>query len=76
MPSLLCQASSAWEPYLSLVPSKRAPGPPLMWSEEERRRLLVGTGVRERVERDRGSIARDYEEIVLPFMQRHPQLFR
>lgn len=47
-----------------------------MWSEEERRRLLLGTGVRERVERDRANIARDYEDIVLPFMQRHPQLFR
>lgn len=73
-PSL--QSSSYWHSYLSIVPSETAPGPILQWSHLERRRLLRGTGVEQRVQRDQENIIRDYSEIVLPFMRRHPELFR
>jgi hypothetical protein len=68
--------SSFWCPYLSLVPNKASPSPVLRWSPSERRRLLGGTGVEERVQRDQANISRDYHTIVLPFTQRHPELFK
>lgn len=74
--SLSLQSSSYWHSYLSLVPSKNAPGPLLQWTHRERDRLLRGTGVERRVQRDKENIARDYSDIVLPFMRRHPELFR
>jgi len=48
----------------------------MLWSTSERGRLLQGTGVEERVERDMLRIEEDFETVVLPFMQRHPQVFR
>lgn len=43
--------------------------------EEERRRLLQGTGVPEAVEKDLANIRSEYYSIVLPFMEAHPHLF-
>lgn len=43
--------------------------------EEERRRLLQGTGVPEAVEKDLANIRSEYYSIVLPFMEAHPDLF-
>ena len=43
--------------------------------EEERRRLLQGTGVPEAVEKDLANIRSEYYSIVLPFMDAHPDLF-
>ncbi|CAI8044237.1 N-lysine methyltransferase setd6 [Geodia barretti] len=67
---------SFWWPYLSLVPSETAVGPPHLWSPEERSQLLQGTGVGERVQRDLANMERDYHSIVLPFIQRHPLLYQ
>ena len=39
-------------------------------------RLLEGTGVRERVKSDMQRIGDDFQTVVLPFMQRHSELFR
>lgn len=43
--------------------------------EEQRRRLLQGTGVPEAVEKDLVNIRGEFCSIVLPFMEAHPQLF-
>lgn len=43
--------------------------------EEERRRLLKGTGVPEAVEKDLANIRSEYYSIVLPFMEAHSDLF-
>lgn len=43
--------------------------------EEERRRLLQGTGVPEAVDKDLANIRSEYYAIVLPFMEAHPDLF-
>lgn len=43
--------------------------------EEQRRRLLQGTGVPEAVEKDLANIRSEYYAIVLPFMEAHPDLF-
>lgn len=43
--------------------------------EEERLRLLKGTGVPEAVEKDLVNIRSEYYSIVLPFMEAHSDLF-
>lgn len=43
--------------------------------EEERQRLLQGTGVPEAVEKDLANIRSEFYSIVLPFMEAHPDLF-
>lgn len=43
--------------------------------EEQRGRLLQGTGVPEAVEKDLANIHSEYSSIVLPFMEAHPDLF-
>ena len=70
------QESSRWRHYLSLVPNLEESSPPMLWAESERHRLLEGTGLEERVERDLKRIKQDFTELVLPFMQRHPQHFK
>nr|XP_045011523.1 N-lysine methyltransferase SETD6 isoform X1 [Jaculus jaculus] len=47
----------------------------MFWPEEERRRLLQGTGVPEAVEKDLANIRSEYHSVVLPFMEAHPDLF-
>lgn len=49
--------------------------PPSFRSKEERDRLLRGTGVPEAVDKDLSNIQREYEDVVLPFMTRHPDLW-
>lgn len=44
-------------------------------SEEERRRLLQGTGILEAVDKDLANIQMEYSSIVLPFLKAHPDLF-
>lgn len=41
--------------------------------KEERERLLRGTGIPEAVDRDLANIRREYTDVVLPFIQRHPK---
>lgn len=55
---------------------QNSPGPVLQWPPLVREQLLAGTGLNERVDRDRENIDKDYNNIVLPFLQRHPELFK
>ncbi|XP_035272697.1 N-lysine methyltransferase setd6 [Anguilla anguilla] len=66
---------SYWGPYLSLWPDFKVLDHPMFWSEEERVRLLQGTGVPEAVDTDLANIRKEYSDIVLPFMRLHPDLW-
>ncbi|XP_032139963.1 N-lysine methyltransferase SETD6 isoform X1 [Sapajus apella] len=68
-------AASHWRPYFALWPELGHLEHPMFWPEEERRRLLQGTGVPEAVEKDLDGIRSEYHSIVLPFMEAHPDLF-
>ena len=70
------QNHSHWHPYLSLVLGSMQPGPPMLWGEAERGRLLGGTGLEEKVAGDLERIENDFRNVVLPFMQRHLREFR
>ncbi len=67
-----------WFPYLALVPNNEdvKSALPLLWSKCERGRLLAGTCVEEMVEEDLLRIEADFETVVLPFMKRHPEVYR
>ncbi|XP_040838552.1 N-lysine methyltransferase SETD6 isoform X2 [Ochotona curzoniae] len=67
--------ASRWRPYFALWPELGRLEHPMFWPEEERRRLLQGTGVPEAVEKDLANIRSEYHSIVLPFMEAHPDLF-
>ncbi|KAM5207051.1 N-lysine methyltransferase SETD6 isoform 1-T1 [Hipposideros larvatus] len=67
--------ASRWSPYFALWPELGSLEHPMFWPEEERRRLLQGTGVPEAVEKDLANIRSEYSSIVLPFMEAHPDLF-
>lgn len=64
---------SHWRPYLSLWTDFKSLDHPMFWPKEERERLLRGTGVPEAVDRDLANIRREYADVVLPFIQRHPK---
>ncbi|XP_069573001.1 LOW QUALITY PROTEIN: N-lysine methyltransferase setd6 [Brachyistius frenatus] len=66
---------SRWTPYLSLWTDFRTLDHPMFWSKEERERLLRGTGVPEAVDKDLTNIRREYEDVALPFMLRHADLW-
>ncbi|XP_063103494.1 N-lysine methyltransferase SETD6 isoform X2 [Cavia porcellus] len=67
--------ASPWSPYFALWPELGRLEHPMFWPEEERRRLLQGTGVPEAVDKDLANIRSEYYAIVLPFMEAHPDLF-
>ncbi|EGW01751.1 SET domain-containing protein 6, partial [Cricetulus griseus] len=67
--------ASPWSPYFALWPELGRLEHPMFWPEEERRRLLQGTGVPEAVEKDLVNITSEYHSIVLPFMEAHSDLF-
>ncbi|XP_061863707.1 N-lysine methyltransferase SETD6 isoform X2 [Colius striatus] len=67
--------SSHWQPYFSLWQDFRSLDHPMFWSEEERTRLLKGTGIPEAVEKDLANIHLEYSSIILPFMEAHPTIF-
>uniref|UniRef100_A0A8C5LBE1 N-lysine methyltransferase SETD6 n=1 Tax=Jaculus jaculus TaxID=51337 RepID=A0A8C5LBE1_JACJA len=67
--------ASPWSPYFALWPDLGRLEHPMFWPEEERRRLLQGTGVPEAVEKDLANIRSEYHSVVLPFMEAHPDLF-
>lgn len=48
----------------------------MLWSELDRHRLLQGTCVNSLVDGDLERIEADFRSVVLPFMQKHPQIFR
>ncbi|XP_036010122.1 N-lysine methyltransferase SETD6 isoform X3 [Mus musculus] len=67
--------ASPWSPYFALWPELGRLEHPMFWPEEERLRLLKGTGVPEAVEKDLVNIRSEYYSIVLPFMEAHSDLF-
>ncbi|XP_028744489.1 N-lysine methyltransferase SETD6 [Peromyscus leucopus] len=67
--------ASPWSPYFALWPELGCLEHPMFWPEDERLRLLKGTGVPEAVEKDLVNIRSEYYSIVLPFMEAHSDLF-
>ncbi|KAL7401608.1 hypothetical protein ABVT39_001964 [Epinephelus coioides] len=66
---------SHWKPYLSLWSNFKTLDHPMFWSKEERDRLLKGTGIPEAVDTDLANIQREYTDVVLPFITKHPDLW-
>uniref|UniRef100_H3AWK3 N-lysine methyltransferase SETD6 n=1 Tax=Latimeria chalumnae TaxID=7897 RepID=H3AWK3_LATCH len=66
---------SHWKPYFSLWMDFKGLEHPMFWSEQERAKLLQGTGIPEAVATDLINIQKEYNTIVLPFMKSHPTLF-
>ncbi|XP_072374727.1 N-lysine methyltransferase setd6 isoform X2 [Scyliorhinus torazame] len=71
----ITSSESRWKSYFSLWPDFSSLHHPMFWSEEERNRLLLGTGVALAVEKDLLNIEEEYNSIVLPFMKSHPNTF-
>ncbi|KAM6064730.1 N-lysine methyltransferase SETD6 isoform 1-T1 [Theristicus caerulescens] len=68
-------SNSQWKPYFSLWQDFKSLDHPMFWPEEERTRLLQGTGIPDAVEKDLANIHLEYSSIVLPFMESHPNIF-
>ncbi|XP_056273058.1 N-lysine methyltransferase setd6 isoform X2 [Pseudoliparis swirei] len=68
-------SQSHWKPYLSLWTDFKTLDHPMFWSKEERDKLLRGTGIPEAVDTDLANIQRDYTDLVLPFIAKHPDLW-
>ncbi|KAL9839326.1 N-lysine methyltransferase SETD6 [Geothlypis trichas] len=68
-------SSSLWQPYFSLWQDFRSLDHPMFWPQEERTRLLQGTGIPEAVDKDLANIQLEYNSIILPFMETHPDIF-
>ncbi|XP_054476284.1 N-lysine methyltransferase setd6 isoform X2 [Anoplopoma fimbria] len=68
-------SQSHWKPYLSLWTDFKTLDHPMFWSKEERDRLLRGTGIPEAVDTDLANIQREYRDVVLPFITKHPDLW-
>ncbi|KAK2918173.1 N-lysine methyltransferase setd6 [Channa argus] len=68
-------SQSHWKPYLSLWTDFKTLDHPMFWSKEERNELLKGTGIPEAVDTDLANIKKEYTDIVLPFIIRHPNLW-
>ncbi|XP_029289055.1 N-lysine methyltransferase setd6 isoform X2 [Cottoperca gobio] len=68
-------SQSRWKPYLSLWTDFKTLDHPMFWSQEERERLLSGTGIPQAVDTDLDNIRREYTDVVLPFITKHPDLW-
>ncbi|XP_063267048.1 N-lysine methyltransferase SETD6 isoform X1 [Prinia subflava] len=68
-------STSHWRPYFSLWQDFRSLDHPMFWPQEERTRLLQGTGIPEAVDKDLANIHLEYNSIILPFMETHPDIF-
>ncbi|XP_068024489.1 N-lysine methyltransferase SETD6 isoform X1 [Melanerpes formicivorus] len=68
-------SNSWWQPYFSLWQDFSSLDHPMFWPEEERARLLQGTGIPEAVDKDLANIQLEYSSIILPFMESHPDIF-
>ncbi|XP_023682992.2 N-lysine methyltransferase setd6 isoform X1 [Paramormyrops kingsleyae] len=66
---------SYWRSYLALWPDFKMLDHPMFWSKGERDSLLQGTGVPEAVDTDLANIQNEYNDIVLPFIRSHPDLW-
>ncbi|GAB1607958.1 N-lysine methyltransferase SETD6-like [Argonauta hians] len=67
--------NSKWRPYFNLVPDFNSMYQPLFWSEGSRERLLQATGIQKLVETDLTLINYDFNNIILPFVQQHSDVF-
>ncbi|XP_047451454.1 N-lysine methyltransferase setd6 [Mugil cephalus] len=68
-------SQSHWKPYLSLWTDFKTLDHPMFWLKEERDRLLKGTGIPEAVDTDLSNIQKEYTDVALPFMVKHPDLW-
>ncbi|XP_061630267.1 N-lysine methyltransferase setd6 isoform X1 [Phyllopteryx taeniolatus] len=68
-------AHSRWKPYLSLWTDFKMLDHPMFWSKKERDKLLRGTGIPEAVDKDLANIQREYRDVVLPFVAKHPDIW-
>ena len=75
-PVTMAMQESRWQPYLDLVPNHGGSEPPMLWCSRDQLRLLRGTGVLPRVAEDGRNMEEDFREIVLPFMEKHPHVFK
>ncbi|XP_056596126.1 N-lysine methyltransferase setd6 isoform X1 [Triplophysa dalaica] len=66
---------SQWKPYLSLWPDFSILDHPMFWADEEREKLLKGTGIPEAVKTDLEKLEAEYNNVVLPFMKSHSDLW-
>ncbi|XP_060068377.1 N-lysine methyltransferase SETD6-like [Ylistrum balloti] len=67
---------STWRPYLDLVPDFKELDLPMFWPESERASLLdSANGILKCVERDIKSLTAEFTTIVLPFVQKHKDVF-
>lgn len=67
-----------WAEFLGPFPWGRGRWKPALSCtrpEEERVRLLQGTGIPEAVDKDLANIHLEYSSIILPFMESHPDIF-
>ncbi|XP_029651312.1 N-lysine methyltransferase SETD6 [Octopus sinensis] len=67
--------NSKWRPYFNLVPDFKHLELPLFWSETNRTELLQGTDINKLVESDLESINSDFNNVILPFVKKHPEAF-
>ncbi|XP_012942376.1 N-lysine methyltransferase setd6 [Aplysia californica] len=66
--------SSAWRPYLDLVPDYDALDLPMFWESSDVDRYLGGTGVDLAVRRDLKMVRDDFDRLVEPFFKAHDTL--
>ncbi|ELT98776.1 hypothetical protein CAPTEDRAFT_151537 [Capitella teleta] len=67
--------SSRWKPYFDLVPDFDQLDLPMFWSSDEVKRELKGTGIPSLVESDLLNISKEFNDLVLPFIQKHSNVF-
>ncbi|KAG7523430.1 N-lysine methyltransferase SETD6 [Solea senegalensis] len=68
-------SQSHWRPYLSLWTDFKTLDHPMFWSKEERDKLLRGTGIPKAVDTDLANIRKEYTDVALPFINKHPDLW-
>ena len=61
---------------MDIVPNEESLSPPLLWTPEERAKLLAGTSVAEQVLADHDHMMQEYTNHALPFMTKHKGLYR
>ncbi|KAJ8312192.1 hypothetical protein KUTeg_009565, partial [Tegillarca granosa] len=67
--------ASKWRPYMDLVPDFKELDLPLFWTKSERDTLLKGTGLQSKVDRDLLMMTKEFKERVLPFVDKHKEIF-
>lgn len=60
---------SPWKPYFEVLP--KMVDLPMFWTEDEREKLLTGTGVVEAVNRDLKKIHTEFQTVVSSYLKKH-----